>query len=140
MKKSRLFFLAFIVLFLNLTWEFSHYRLYIDLTGIPSTLHLLIASFTDLFLVFFIFLIVSVFRRSLSWIENSRKLDYILVIILGILISAIIEIYSLLNGRWSYTNLMPTIFGIGISPLIQLFTTAILGLWIIKTKKSAKID
>ena len=44
-----------IVLVLNLIWEFSHYQLYNDLSGIPSTLHLLIASVTDVFWVFLIY-------------------------------------------------------------------------------------
>ena len=128
MRKSKLFLLAFIVLILNLIWEFSHYRLYVDLTGIPLTIHLIIASFADLFLVFFIILIISIFRRNANWIENPKKWDYIRIVVLGILIATVIEIYSLSNGRWSYTEFMPTIFGIGISPLIQLFTTAITGI------------
>ena len=128
MKKSKLIFLPFSVLILNMVWEFSHYKLYIDLTNIPSIPHLIIASFTDLFLVFFIFLIISIFRRNIKWIENPKRLDYIVVIIIGILIASIIEIYSLSKGRWAYTTLMPTILGIGISPLMQLFTTAIISI------------
>ena len=128
MRKSKLFLLAFIVFILNLIWEFSHYRLYINLTGIPSTLHLIIASFTDLFLVLIIFLIISIFRKNINWIEKPQKQNYIIIIVLGMLIATVIEIYSLSNGRWSYTELMPTILGIGLSPLIQIFTTAITGI------------
>ncbi len=125
--------LAFIVLILNLIWEFSHYKLYIDLTGIPSTLHLIIASFADLFLIAFIFLSISLFRKTINWIEKPKKLDYFIIILFGLLIVIAIEIYSLSKGRWAYTELMPTILGIGLSPLIQLFTTAILSLIIFRT-------
>ena len=135
MRKSKLSLLGFIILILNLIWEFSHYRLYIDLTGIPSTLHLIIARFTDLFLVLIIFLIISIFRKNINWIEKPQKQNYIIIIVLGMLIATVIEIYSLSNGRWSYTELMPTIFGIGISPLIQLFTTAIISLILIRIIK-----
>jgi len=128
MRKSKLSLLGFIILILNLIWEFSHYRLYVDLTGIPSTIHLIIASFTDLFLVLIILLIISIFRKNINWIEKPQKMDYIIIIVLGMLIATVIEVYSLSNGRWSYTKLMPTIFGIGLSPLIQLFTTAITGI------------
>ena len=128
MKKLKLMLLTFFVLIFNLIWEFSHYRLYFDLTGIPSTLHLFIASFTDLFTVFFIFLIISIFRRRINWVENPNQIDYITIVISGMLIAIFIEVYSLSRGRWAYTSLMPTIFGIGVSPLIQLFTTAIAGL------------
>ena len=136
MKKSKLIILAIIIFGLNIVWEFLHYRLYIDLTGIPPTTHLIIASFADLFLVFLIFFIISIFNKSISWIENPHKLDYNIIILFGILIATIIEIYSLSNGRWAYTDLMPTIFGIGLSPLVQLFTTSIIGLWLFKLIKN----
>ena len=132
MKKLRLLILALVILILNLLWEFSHYRLYVDLTGIPSTIHLIIASFADLFLVFIIFLIISIFRKSIKWAENPKKSDYLAIIVLGVFIASVIEVYSLSNGRWVYTKLMPTIFGIGLSPLVQLFTTSIMGLWLQK--------
>ncbi len=135
MNKSKLILLGIFVLTFNLIWEFSHYRLYIDLTGIPSTLHLIIASFTDLILISFIFLIISVFRKSINWIESPKKSDYFIIILLGMTIAIIIEIYSLSNGRWAYTDLMPTVSGIGLSPLIQLFTTAIISLLLIKILK-----
>lgn len=135
MKKAKLILLGLFVAILNLVWEFSHYKLYIDLTGMPSNIHLILASFVDLFLIFFIFLINSILRKSIDWIENPKKSDYAVIVILGILIATIIEIYSLSNGRWAYTNLMPTIFGIGISPLIQLFTTEIISLLLVRILK-----
>ncbi len=131
MRKSKLLLLVPIILTLNLIWEFSNYKLYIDLSGTPSVLHLIIASFADLFLIMFVFLIISIFRKNINWIEKPNKLDYLIIILLGLLIAIAIEVYSLSKGRWSYTDLMPTIFGIGLSPLIQLFTTSILSLWII---------
>jgi len=50
-------------------------------------------------------------------------------------IAVIIELNAFANGKWMYKNIMPTIFGIGISPLVQLFTTAILGLFIVRITK-----
>ena len=135
MKRIRLLRLASFILIFNLIWEFSHYGLYVDLTGIPSTFHLIIASFTDLILISFIFLIISVFRKSINWIEKPKKSDYFIIVLFGIIIATIIEIYSLSNGRWAYRDLMPTILGIGISPLIQLFTTAIISLLLTKILK-----
>ncbi len=135
MRKLKLVYLIIFILSLNLIWEFSHYRLFIDLTSIPSTLHLFIASLTDLILISSIFLIISVFRKSLNWTENPKKSDYFIIILLGMIIAIIIEIYSLSKGRWAYTELMPTVFGIGISPLIQLFTTAIISLNLLRLTK-----
>lgn len=131
MRKLKLIILALFIFVLNVIWEFSHYRLYTDLTGIPSTLHLIIASFADLFLVFLILSVISTLNKGIHWIEHPKKLDYFIIIILGMLIATAIEIYSISNGRWAYKESMPTLLGIGISPLIQLFTTSILSLWII---------
>jgi|SRR3989338_7429256 len=135
MKISKLIILFIFILSLNIIWEFSHYRLYIDLTGIPPTLHLIIASFTDLLLISLIFLINSFYKKDINWIEKPKKSDYTLIVISGIIIAIIIEIYSTTNKRWAYTEAMPVIFGVGLSPLIQLFTTAIISLLLIKIIK-----
>lgn len=132
MKLLKMIILAILIVVINLIWEFSHYRLYIDLTDIPSAFHIIIASFTDLFLMFLIFLIISIFRKNIIWIDSPKKTDYFFIIFLGMLFAIVIEAYSLSKGRWSYKSLMPTIFGIGISPLIQLFTTFIVSLLIIR--------
>src|SRR3989338_3534476 len=124
MKISKLIILFIFILSLNIIWEFSHYRLYIDLTGIPPTLHLIIASFTDLLLISLIFLINSFYKKDINWIEKPKKSDYTLIVI-----------YSTTNKRWAYTEAMPVIFGVGLSPLIQLFTTAIISLLLIKIIK-----
>ena len=130
MRNYRLVVLGALILLLNVIWEFSHFRLYIDLTGIPKTQHLLIASFTDLILISLIFALNSFNQKSIKWIEKPKWIDYLFIIIIGTAIAAAIEIYSVGNGRWAYTELMPTIFGIGVSPLVQLFVTGILGLLI----------
>ena len=123
--------LFLIILILNLFWEFSHYRLYIDLTGIPSTTHLIIASLTDVFLIGFMFMLMSLINKSVRWIDKPQLKDYLIIIIFSIIISITIELYSVSQGRWAYTSAMPTIFGVGLSPLIQLFTTGIIGLWLL---------
>ena len=139
MKRLKLIFLPLIVLGLNTLWEFSHYRLYIDLTGISPTVHLILASLTDLILILFIFFVNSILNKKINWIENPKKIDYFFIILLGTLIATGIEIYSLSEGRWTYTSSMPTIFGIGISPLVQLSTTAIISLRLINPSKFLKI-
>ena len=129
---SRFFLLIPIILILNLIWEFSHSSLYIDLSGISPIPHLFLASFTDILIILGIFLIVSLKNKNINWINTPTRKDYLIVVLLGLIISATIEIINLNLGRWKYTRLMPTIFGIGISPLIQLAATAILSLLIIK--------
>jgi hypothetical protein len=130
--KARFLLAIFISLILNIIWEFSHYRLYNDLSGISSIPHLFLASFTDMILISGILLVISLKNKNFSWIKKPKLSDYSFVIILGIFIATTIELVNLNLGRWAYKAIMPTIFGIGVSPLIQLFTTAILSLFIIR--------
>ena len=130
--KKRFFIAGLIALILNIIWEFSHHFLYVDLSGIPKYSHLIIAFFADMLIILGIFAIVSLKNKNLNWIKNPSKFDYFMVVFLGLIITIFIEMINLNLGRWEYTLAMPTFFGIGISPLIQLALTGIISLISIK--------
>lgn len=130
--QKRFFIVGFITLILNIIWEFSQHFLYIDLSGIPEYPHLIIASFTDMLLILGIFTIASVKNGNFNWMRIPQKIDYFLIIFLGLTIAVFIELINLNLGRWEYTAAMPTLFGIGISPLIQLALTGTISLIVIK--------
>lgn len=132
MKKKKIIFFALIVLVLNLIWEFSHYNLYNDLSGIPPTLHLITASFSDVFWVFIIFFFIFLINKGVEWMENPTKKDYFLIVLFGLVTAILIETINLNLGRWAYKEIMPTILGIGLSPLVQLAITGGLSLLIFK--------
>lgn len=138
MKKKKLFFLVLIILALNLIWEFSHYRLYNDLTQIPLTAHLILASFTDIFWIFLVFLFVSLMNKSAKWMEKPKAEDYFLIIFFGTVVSFLVEKINLNFGRWTYKEIMPIIAGIGVSPLLQLFVTGIISLIILRRISTSK--
>ncbi len=127
---KKLFPLALIILILNLIWEFSHYRLYNNLTGISATPHLILASFVDVFLVFFIFLIISLRKKNNKWLNNPKEKDYFFVIIFGLILAFVWELINLQFGRWEYKFIMPLFFQVGLSPLLQLAITGSFGLCI----------
>ena len=129
-KTSASIFLS--ALALNLIWEFSHYRLYVDLSAIQGSPHLLIASFFDALFILAIFGLISWRHHSSNWILKPSGPDYIATILGGFLIAIAIEIINLHLDRWSYTEAMPTFFGIGLSPLVQLALTGTLTLNIVK--------
>lgn len=133
MKKYFKFVLIFLISFaFNAIWEFLHYRLYFDLSGIPKYPHLLLATFTDAVIITVIFLMISLKNKNIKWMNKPNKLDYLLVIFFGLVVAIFIEMRALAIGRWAYKEIMPTIFGIGISPLVQLAITGILSLFLIK--------
>lgn len=122
---------AIIALILNIVWEFSHYFLYIDSSGIAKYPHLLIASLADMVIICIIYGTISAKNKGLNWMQNPRAIDYFLIIFFGLAIAFVNEKINLDLGRWSYTNMMPTVFHIGLSPLIQLALTGALSLKII---------
>lgn len=136
MKTYQKFLILILLVFiLNLVWEVLHYSLYIDMSGIAKYPHILLASFTDAIIISVIFFLVSIIDKSFRWIDKPDWLNRIIIVILSLAASSSIEIWALKTSRWAYTSLMPNIFGIGISPLLQLATTSILALFIIKLFK-----
>ncbi|MBI2671421.1 hypothetical protein HYX16_00645 [Candidatus Woesearchaeota archaeon] len=61
--------------------------------------------------------------------ENNRLY---LAIMISLMVAIIIEIINLNLGRWEYSFLIPTILGIGLSPLIQLPLITIISLFLVK--------
>jgi hypothetical protein len=130
--KYKFLLLIPITFILNAVWELLHYRLYFDLSGIAKYPHLLLATFTDMIILLVIFLIISLKNKKISWINKPSKLDYLLVVVLGLLVAIFIEARALYIGRWAYKIAMPTIFGIGLSPLLQLAVTGVLSLLLLR--------
>ena len=120
---------------LNAIWELSHYQLYYDLSGIPKYPHLLLATFTDALIITIIFLIISIKNKNLSWIKKPKITDCVLSVIFSLAIAISIEVRALSIGRWAYKEAMPTILGIGLSPLAQLAVTSIITILILKHQK-----
>lgn len=118
--------IALTLFVLNLAWEFLHYPLYVDLSGIAHFLHLITASITDVFMVLGIYAVVSLKNRNLKWMDKPSRWDFCLIISVGLAVAVLIELINLNLSRWEYTSAMPTLFGIGLSPLVQLASTGAL--------------
>jgi len=75
--------------------------------------------------------------RDLFWINKinnkSIKLQILTFIISGLIIATLIEYHALfIADKWSYNETMPTLFGIGLSPLIQLVVTGLVALFVVR--------
>ena len=136
MRKQIILFLV-LAFSLNLVWEVSHSYLYDwDESPLKNNVQFYIpkilgATLGDLVILASIFLILSLIHQNLSWFNNLIPLDYIIITLLGLITAIIIEIRGVyLLNRWSYNELMPIIFGIGLTPLIQIVITTLLALWL----------
>lgn len=142
-QKITLLILSIIIIsfFLNLIWEISHSVLY-DWNASPLensvyfyVPRILMASLGDIVYILIIFLLVSAFNGDLFWIYSLKYSDYLLLIAFGITFAIFIEIKASVLNLWSYNQSMPTILGIGITPLIQLAITSILAVLIVNKLK-----
>ena len=90
-------------------------------------------SIVDGLLIAGIYLIVSLLLRDIFWIRTLNKNKAVIFMVVGLLIAWFIEYRAVfLQGKWSYNALMPVVFGIGISPLLQLSITGIASLILTK--------
>lgn len=136
MKKLNLIFIVFILSYLvNLFWEVTHSLLY-NWNQLP--LHnniyfyipkILGATLGDAVIILIIFLLNSLFRKGIDWIYSVDKRDYIIFILFGLIFAIGIEIRAIIMNLWTYNQYMPLIFGIGLTPLIQLSITGVIVLF-----------
>ncbi len=127
MKKVPSFLLFFWIAFVfNLIWEFAHARLYISsFTGSsPNTWTLILAAFLDAIIL----AVLLYFARRFKYASEF------FIVLSGLLIAIIIEIFALQTGLWSYTVAMPIIpiLGTGLTPTIQLAITGLISFRITK--------
>ena len=119
---------------LNFVWESLHAPyLYASHTFTMSFWPLMAyVSSVDTALLLLIFFGGALLWQNWQWFlraDVERQNFY--VIMAGITIALIIEVKAVyIFHQWTYSDLMPTIFGIGLSPLVQLALTGLAALWI----------
>ena len=129
------FLLIFIFSYMaNFIWEALHaVFLYVDhnFTAMKYVLMVSYVSLIDGFLILGIYLFVAVVWRDAAWIREMNGKHICTVLITGLLLAAVIEYRKVIVTRaWSYNRLMPTFFGLGLSPLLQLSMTGLWAFWL----------
>lgn len=127
---KNIYTVGLIALLLNIVWEYSHHSLYTSTTGMPEYLNLTIAALIDMLLIFGIIGLISLVNRSWQWLNDPKKFDYLLIILVGLLAGVIVELVGFGLGLWHYTGNMPLILGFGLTPLFQLSITGSLAVFI----------
>lgn len=118
-----LFFISFL---LNFIWEISQMPLYGEMgMGICGNyseflkIHWQVSS-KDALMVAAAYLAIGFLLRNWEWPKNFNKGWVLLWLALPIW-QGIIEYYSVyLYHRWAYAQAMPLVFGIGLSPILQM--------------------
>ena len=108
---------------LNLAWEIAHVRLYTlwtEAAGLDVAWALLHCTVGDVLIALGAFLLTAIVLGRIDWPLSRPVAGSILVVASSMAYTSWSEWYNVYRvGSWRYTELMPTIFGIGLSPLLQ---------------------
>lgn len=121
---------------LNFFWEAWHATYLYQAHNFPIKKYVGMISYVsliDALLLIGIFAVGILIWKNFFWFKDMDKKKYWYIIVSAIAVAVAIEIKGVyLFNQWSYNELMPTIFGIGISPLLQLAVTGLISVWIIR--------
>lgn len=128
-----LFAFAFL---LNYVWE-SYHAVFLyeahDFNAEKYVRMLSYVSAVDGALISAIYLFMSLSWKDPLWLRKMNGRQAGVAFAAGLMVAAFIEYRKVLVLKaWSYKPLMLTVFGIGLSPLLQLGSTALLAFWITK--------
>lgn len=116
-----LFLFVSVALIPNLIWENIQAPLYQPYVSFVQHFPLCVkASVWDVGYVTVLYLGIAGLNRDFFWIRRRRAINYALVVVISLAMAWWIEFDALRDGRWSYGDRMPVIFGAGLSPLLQL--------------------
>jgi hypothetical protein len=118
--------LAAVAFFLNFFWEVLHSRLYeTTLSMGPAALGnlLTLQSLKDAGWIVLFYLITLAIFRNTDITRNRAQLA--VFILLALMFSFVDERISIELGRWAYASVMPTVFGAGLTPFLELAVTGL---------------
>lgn len=102
-------------------WESLHIPLYTGYAGLGGDMPVVLyATVGDVFYTLLVVGAFCVYKRQARWLRNPAHGDYIALAIAGLAIALFVEEKAALLGRWEYTAAMPTLWGFGLSPLLQM--------------------
>jgi len=108
---------------LNLTWEIAQVRLYTisaEADRLSVAWALFHCSVGDVLIALALFALTGIVLRRADWPASRPGTGGAMVVVGALAFTAWSEWYNVYRaGSWGYTASMPTIFGIGLSPLLQ---------------------
>jgi hypothetical protein len=108
---------------LNLAWEIAQVKLYTIWTEVDRlsvAWALLHCSLGDVVIALALFALAGIVLRRTDWPASRPWTGGVIVVLGALAFTAWSEWYNVYRaGNWSYTASMPTIFGVGLSPLLQ---------------------
>ena len=137
--KQILLCFAGIILFsflLNFLWESLHgFSLYTDhiIDSDQYVRMMAYMSFMDALTILAMYLFCVFFMKDVLWLKDLNHRRVIIFFIFGLFVAVVAEYWAVyVTHEWHYNDRMPVMFGIGLSPFLQLSVTGLMSLWITK--------
>ena len=119
---------------LNLPWELWQIAFFGGMANVPhwkGVLECTRATGGDAVISLASYAMVSMLWRERPWIVRPKKLQVATFVMAGLVITGVSELLSVrVFNRWSYSNLMPEIGGIGLLPLLQWLLIPLALIWL----------
>lgn len=123
-RKQSPFFLLILfgaALVLNLIWENAQAPLYEPYRSFVQHFPMCArASLWDAGYITVLYLGVALLNRDFFWARKRRASNYLIIVAISLIVAWWIEVDALRYGRWVYDGQMPLVFGVGLTPLVQL--------------------
>jgi len=130
MIRRWLFFIVAVFL-LHFAWEMAQGNLFVGMREqslLDSSVRCLKATLGDIVITAIAFAIAGIWVGKSEWPLTSSTLAVALFLGSGLLITVGFERFALATNRWAYTSVMPTVSGIGLSPIAQWIVIPVLEL------------
>jgi hypothetical protein len=128
---SSVFIFAYLV---NYVWESSHAVIFYREHDFRAGKYVLMLNYVaaiDALLIVGLYASVAILWRDALWLKEMNIKQMCAIVALGLLVAALIEYRKVFVLKtWAYLPAMPTVFGFGISPLLQLSATGLLSIWL----------
>lgn len=121
---------------LNFFWESLHaFSLYKDhiIDSDKYVRMMVYVSLMDAVTILAMYVFCAFFIQDILWLRKLYPKQVIMFLIIGLIVAVAAEYWAVyITHEWYYNNRMPVIFGIGLSPFLQLSVTGIISLWLTK--------
>ncbi len=105
---------------LNYAWELCHCTLYEGTVyDWPHVAFLGLASLADTIMAGLLYFGFALIYKNGFWVQSLTVFRTVWLVLVGGAGAAVSEIAHLSAGNWTYTDRMPVIFGVGLTPLLQ---------------------
>ena len=122
---------------LNLAWEIAQLPLYtIFHDGQWGQIVFAVAhcSAGDVLIALVCYLVASAVTLDLTWPWHRPGRGVLVAIVAGVAYTVFSEWLNVsVRGSWAYTDAMPQLWGVGLTPLLQWLVLPLIALWLIRS-------